>query len=91
MRWIINFLTNRTTKFKFGEDLSNDINIKRGVPQGAALCQILYSVYVNGTPTAQQTQTKLGLFVDDTVYWTSATTSKSNIKNLRKIAPKLSE
>lgn len=30
MRWINNFLTDRTTRIKFGSELSDDIHINRG-------------------------------------------------------------
>jgi len=41
IRWVTNFLTDRTTKIRSGETFSEEINIKRGVPQGAALSPIL--------------------------------------------------
>lgn len=49
IRWVTNFLTNRTTKIKFGDEYSEYIIMKRSVSQGAALSPILYSVYVNDT------------------------------------------
>lgn len=59
IRWIINFLTNRSTKIKFGSEFSEGIIIKRGVPQSAALSPILHSVYVNDTPASENNLTQL--------------------------------
>jgi len=86
IRWISQFLTNRTTKIRSGEEFSENISIRRGVPQGAALSPILYSLYVNDTPISPNTNTSLGLFADDTAYWTAARTTNSVIKNLQRPA-----
>lgn len=68
MRWIINFLTNRTTHIKVGNEFSEDIKIRRGVPQGATTRPILYYIYVNDTPVSDNNLTQLGLFADDMAY-----------------------
>lgn len=85
IRWM-----DRTTKIKIGERFWEDINIKRGVPQGDALSQILYFIYVNNTPIAAQNHTKVGLFANDTAYWTNTKTTRSNIQNLQETEKKKS-
>lgn len=61
IRWIIQFLTNKTTKIKAVGELSENITIQRGVPQGVALSPILYSIYVNHTPISSTNQIQRGL------------------------------
>lgn len=78
IRWII--VTHRTTKIKFQEEFSADLYIKKGVPQGAALSPPYLST--------SQNLTKLGLFADDTKYWTSARSSKSLICKVQTITKK---
>lgn len=84
IRWIIHFLTNRTTKIKAGNYFSENIIIRRGVPQSAVLSPILYSIHVNDTPASDHNLTQLGLFADDTAYWTAARYAKSVINQIQK-------
>jgi len=88
IRWIHNFLLSRTSQIKIDEDYSDPISIERGAPHGADLSPILYSMYVNDTPTSTQSNTRLGLYANKTAYWTTAKTTDSCIKNLQTIDKK---
>lgn len=73
---------NRATKIKVGDDSLDGITVKHGVPQGGSLSPILYSIYLNDTPTAQQTQSFCGQYGLLDIF----KTLKSKIQNLRQIA-----
>ena len=85
-RWIVNFLTNRTTQIKIEENTSHHIEIQRGVPQGAALSPLLYLLFVNDTPPPLNPQTELGLFADDTAYWTKGNSTRMVLHRLERQA-----
>jgi len=55
------------------------------------LSPILYSIYVNDTPLPANNRIKLGLFADDTAYWTSAKTVRRASSNLQKAANKFTQ
>lgn len=86
-----NFLTDRATQVRSGNELSDTINIHRVVPQGAALSPILSTICVNDKLDPKHQLTKFGLFADDTVYWTSAKTTNSAIKKTLKNNNKFSK
>ena len=47
--WIKNFLENRIFKVKINNTFSQEYPINAGVPQGAALSPILFSIFINDT------------------------------------------
>ncbi|KAJ4435142.1 hypothetical protein ANN_23718 [Periplaneta americana] len=66
---IHSFLSDRTFQVKMENKLSAVQNIHSGVPQGSIIAPHLYSVYVHDMP--RSANCKLGLYADDTVYYTS--------------------
>lgn len=66
---IHSFLTDRTFQVKMDGTLSIIKNIKAGVPQGSVLAPHLYSVYVHDIPLIAECN--MGLYADDTTYFTS--------------------
>ncbi len=46
------FLDNRIANISFGNELSHDVNILSGVPQGSVLSPTLYTLYTNDLPQA---------------------------------------
>lgn len=69
IRIIHSFLSDRTFQVKMENELSAVQNIHSGVPQGSIIAPHLYSVYVHDMP--RSANCKLGLYADDTVYYTS--------------------
>ncbi|KAJ4437783.1 hypothetical protein ANN_13721 [Periplaneta americana] len=66
---IHSFFSDRTFQVKMENELSAVQNIHSGVPQGSIIAPHLYSVYIHDMP--RSANCKLGLYADDTVYYTS--------------------
>jgi len=47
LNWIESFLSNRTQRIYIGGVLSNNLQLKFGVPQGSCLGPLLFSLYAN--------------------------------------------
>lgn len=67
IRIIQTYLTNRTFEVKIGEEISEEKEIKAGVPQGSVLGPLLFNVYMADIPAP--TYCKLAQFVDDTAIY----------------------
>ena len=66
--WIRSFLTKRTFRVKVNRFTSNPYPIKAGVPQGSVISPLLFSLYINDIPKADETNKKYSLlFADDLI------------------------
>jgi len=66
--WIREFLNKRQFLVKLNNFLSNANTIETGVPQGAVLSPILFSIFINDIPIAQSKNRRYSLlFADDLV------------------------
>jgi hypothetical protein len=64
LRWLTNFLNNRTLRVRVGTALSDERTILKGVPQGCVLSPLLFNVMMSDFPRPPA-GVHLGLFADD--------------------------
>ncbi|XP_035228981.1 uncharacterized protein LOC118201067 [Stegodyphus dumicola] len=65
VRWIYNFITNRTISVKWRSILSTDKLMSKGLPQGAILSPFLYNCFMLDLCKLNDRSTKLFIYADD--------------------------
>src|SRR5579859_7620272 len=88
VRLVQSFLMERTTRLRFNEATSPDINIEAGIPQGSPLSPILFMLY-NAELLEIPKAPDLALgFIDDIAYGISGQTTQNNVEGLQAILTK---
>ena len=64
VKWFQSYLSGRTQRVRIGSSVSKALPITHGIPQGAILSPLLFSLYTNDLPSMEQVS-KLDSFVDD--------------------------
>lgn len=67
--WIRNFLSNRTIQVKVGSELSEELEIENGTPQGSVISPVLFNILVNGMFSRVGKEIRYSLFADDGALW----------------------
>ena len=69
IKWLYSFLKGRTFTIKINDSYSKYCNIETGVPQGAVLSPILFSIFINdmidGRTIFKKNEVYSNLFADD--------------------------
>lgn len=74
LKWLKNYLNDRTVQVRVDGALSMPIQVTSGVPQGSVLGPILFLIYANDIP--RLIQCKIILFADDMKIWTTVNTTE---------------
>ena len=64
VKWFESYLTGRTQSVRIGSTVSTPLPVSYGVPQGAILSPLLFSIYTNDLPSSVH-HSKLESYVDD--------------------------
>lgn len=86
LKWITNFLTNRTMRVVLEGESSKEVPVDSGVPQGTVLGPLLFLCHINDLPAAVKSQVRL--FADDTLLYRQIRTFADHLalqEDLRKL------
>ena len=86
MVWIREFLLGRTQRVRVGGQLSAEVRVTSGVPQGSVLGPLLFLAYVNDI--WRNMESSIRLFADDCVIYRKII-NNADMENLQKDLDKL--
>ena len=90
LKWLENFLTDRSMKVVLDGETSREVPVKSGVPQGTVLAPLLFLCHINDLPAS--VKSKVRLFADDSLLYRKIKTFNDhialqhNLKQLQKWA-----
>jgi hypothetical protein len=82
VKWIGNYLSNRSQRVRINDASSDWIEVTSGVPQGSVLGPILFLIYINDLPDRLTCHCKI--FADDTKMYGNPATSQIQ-ENINKV------
>ena len=78
------WLDKRSLQVRVGDLLSNIVELKSGVPQGALLSPLLWNYWTGDCPTTENTTSDSSLYADDCAAWTTQTNASKTIGELQR-------
>ena len=76
IRLMSSFITERTISIRVNDEISDEVKLNAGTPQGSVLSPLLFLIYVNDIPIdPSNNQVKLSQFADDLGMWTFASSN----------------
>jgi len=86
--WVREFLVGRTQRVRLGGQLSKEVKVTSGAPQGSVLGPLLFLLYVNDT--WRNIESRMRLFTDACIIYRKIT-NRNDIENLHKDLDTLEE
>lgn len=77
-------LSERSSRVRVGNQLSQPFSPKSGVPQGSPLSPVLYIIYGHDIPKPISPLVSANQFADDSAYWCSAYTARQAFKTMQR-------
>jgi hypothetical protein len=88
IRFLSDYLQNRSFRVRCGSSVSDWKHIEAGVPQGGSLSPLLFLLYVNDIPLRENRHCSMSQFADDLALWSTSVNANMACQRLQ---PKLEE
>ena len=67
--WVLDFISERRFKVKVGSEISDELEIANGIPQGSTISPVLFNIMINDMFTNMDRRIGSALYADDGVSW----------------------